>query len=278
MLAKGRVLRAIMAVLFVIAVYLAPSRCHAAEQVFNIDYFGNVEDFEPGTGTMCHNRCNGHGMCVSNGNGAYCSCDLGWGSADDITEFRDPSCRLRTCPAGDAWASAAIARGGSNEGLTTSHEMRECSNIGLCDRSSGKCRCPKGYHGGACERRGCLGSEDCSGHGRCMSMRRLARQKGALPLSGHNPPTNGNNDTYMAEIGLAIGDGALFKNGSYVSEKLAWDADKIFGCLCDSSWVVGLGSGETQQPEWFGPACSMKRCPSGDDPMTAGLDTNCNGT
>ncbi len=55
---------------------------------------------------------------------------------------------------------------------------------------------------------------------------------GALPLSGHNSITNGNNDTYIAELGYASGDGAKFKNGSYVSEKLAWDADKIFGCLC----------------------------------------------
>lgn len=64
----------------------------------------------------------------------------------------------------------------------------------------------------------------------------------------------------------------------YVSEKLAWDADKIFGCLCDSIWAVGLEDGETQQPEWFGPACSFQRCPSGGDPMTNGEETSCNGT
>lgn len=50
-----------------------------------------------------------------------------------------------------------------------------------------------------------------------------------------------------------------------------WDENKIYGCVCDSSWTVGYASGETQASEWFGPDCSLKRCPSGDDPRT----TNC---
>jgi hypothetical protein len=29
--------------------------------------------------------------------------------------------------------------------------------------------------------------------------------------------------------------------------------------LCDSSWPVGLGSGQTQEPEWFGPDCSLRK-------------------
>ena len=48
----------------------------------------------------------------------------------------------------------------------------------------------------------------------------------------------------------------------------AWDYDSLTACICDSSWPVGLGSGETQQSEWFGPDCSLRRCPTGDDPMT----------
>lgn len=43
-----------------------------------------------------------------------------------------------------------------------------------------------------------------------------------------------------------------------------WDAMMIRGCLCDSSWAVGLDSGETQVSEWHGPDCSLRRCPSGD--------------
>lgn len=74
-----------------------------------------------------------------------------------------------------------------------------------------------------------------------------------------------------------------------------WDADFGHMCLCDSSWKVcnptsssstlyesitnpiyasrcgikvGLGSNQTQQAEYFGPACQYRHCPTGDDPMT----------
>ena len=43
----------------------------------------------------------------------------------------------------------------------------------------------------------------------------------------------------------------------------------IFACLCDSSWSVGLGSGETQEGEYFGADCRLRHCPSGDDPKTS---------
>lgn len=39
----------------------------------------------------------------------------------------------------------------------------------------------------------------------------------------------------------------------------AWDDESVFGCVCDSSWPVGLASGETQVPEWFGPDCSQSK-------------------
>jgi hypothetical protein len=55
-----------------------------------------------------------------------------------------------------------------------------------------------------------------------------------------------------------------------------WDEDKIFGCVCDSSWAVGFGAGETQAPEYTGADCALRRCPSGDDPRTTGVDeTDC---
>jgi hypothetical protein len=54
-----------------------------------------------------------------------------------------------------------------------------------------------------------------------------------------------------------------------------WDYDKIYGCLCDSTWSVGLGYGETQEAEWFGPDCSLRHCPSGDNPSTEAIETNC---
>jgi hypothetical protein len=51
----------------------------------------------------------------------------------------------------------------------------------------------------------------------------------------------------------------------------------IYGCVCESSWPVGLGAGETQEPEWFGPDCSLKHCPSADNPRTNAVETNCYG-
>jgi hypothetical protein len=55
-----------------------------------------------------------------------------------------------------------------------------------------------------------------------------------------------------------------------------WDEDKIYRCVCDSEWSVGYGDGETQATSWFGPDCSLRHCPGGDDPYTANVDeTNC---
>lgn len=59
-------------------------------------------------------------------------------------------------------------------------------------------------------------------------------------------------------------------------ESTTWDEDKIFGCVCDSAWTVGYGAGAVQATQWFGPDCSQRRCPSGDDPRTTSVDeTDC---
>jgi len=50
------------------------------------------------------------------------------------------------------------------------------------------------------------------------------------------------------------------------------DESKIYGCVCDSAWEVGYGSGQYQATQWFGADCSQKRCPSADDPRTASVD------
>jgi len=55
-----------------------------------------------------------------------------------------------------------------------------------------------------------------------------------------------------------------------------WDEDMLYGCLCDSSWEVGLGAGQRRDAEWFGYDCSMRHCPSGDDPVTSVDETDCN--
>ena len=42
-------------------------------------------------------------------------------------------------------------------------------------------------------------------------------------------------------------------------ETTTWDEDMIYGCLCDSSWSVGLGAGQVQEPEYFGPDCGLSK-------------------
>lgn len=58
-------------------------------------------------------------------------------------------------------------------------------------------------------------------------------------------------------------------------DTVTWDEEMIYGCVCDSKWEVGLGAGQTQEPEWFGPDCSLRHCPSGDDPSTDVDETDC---
>lgn len=57
---------------------------------------------------------------------------------------------------------------------------------------------------------------------------------------------------------------------------VTWDEDKIYGCVCDSAWEVGYGAGQTQAAQFYGTDCSLRRCPSGDDPRTPDtVETDC---
>lgn len=83
----------------------------------------------------------------------------------------------------------------------TAHEYRECSNKGICDRSSGTCACFPGYEGSACQRASCPSNSNgvCSGHGTCQTIAEVA---------------------------------ALDSNNIY----RLWDADSTMGCVCDSGY------------------------------------------
>ncbi len=148
------------------------------------------------------------------------------------------------CPAGKAWADIPTS-------ATTAHALAECSNAGLCDRTSGRCRCFAGFEGDACQRSACPNA--CSGHGRCVPLSQMGSERNALPLRA--TVNYGGNEATST-----------------------WDENKIFGCVCDSTWTVGFGSAETQTTSWFGPDCSLRHCPSGDDPLTTGTgkdETDC---
>lgn len=99
-----------------------------------------------------------------------------------------------------------------------------------------------------------------NGAGQCIDMARLAAVKEAEPLSTEDNYTWYN--PYSSSLGV-LG---------------VWDAQSMFGCVCDSGWTVGLGENETQLSEYFGPSCEFRRCPSGDNPTTDHIDeTNCEG-
>lgn len=102
----------------------------------------------------------------------------------------------------------------------------ECSNVGTCDRTTGACKCQPGFEGVACERMSCPGIPTCGGSGRCISL----RQAGA-----------GYDGFRLKQLPVSYSN---------------WDADRIFGCLCD--------------PGTSGPDCASHSCPLGDDPTTSG--------
>lgn len=114
------------------------------------------------------------------------------------------------------------------------HQVVECSNRGKCDRVTGECACSEGFTGTACERIDCPGlatdGTKCSGHGQCMSMSQLA------------------------EVANVNGDLGGFTYGLSPHDDPRWDYNKMYGCACD----VG----------YHGYDCSLRTCPTGDDPKT----------
>ena len=59
----------------------------------------------------------------------------------------------------------------------------------------------------------------------------------------------------MAELALAAtahGDATSYTYGLDANKASTWDADRLFGCLCDDGYQ--------------GYDCSQRTCPRGDDP------------
>jgi hypothetical protein len=117
------------------------------------------------------NNCNGHGICTLH---SKCDCFEGWGSHSDLTTYRAPDCSARVCPSGASWGDLPHASG-------RAHNEAECSDKGVCNRATGKCKCAPGFEGAACQRLKC--PNNCSGHGTCVTMERLAKKRTGMPLS-----------------------------------------------------------------------------------------------
>lgn len=131
---------------------------------------------------QCHNDCNKNGYCNK------------WSACECFKGFEGTDCAFKVCPKGPALADIP-------SGLDTAHEEITCSGQGTCDRKSGICICKQGYTGINCGRQSaCV--NDCSGHGRCLSLKEIAQE----------------NDGYHL---------------NYTTTYTRWDAELIKTCVCD---------------------------------------------
>lgn len=112
------------------------------------------------------------------------------------------------------------------------YERVECSDMGTCDRTSGKCICVAGFTGAACNRMACPGATPCSGHGNCYTM------------------------SDLAEFATVNGELAGYTYGMIPNNPLTWDAEHIQGCICNENF--------------HGYDCSEMTCLSGDNPDSVG--------
>lgn len=138
----------------------------------------------------CNNDCSGNGICNA---GSVCECEL---------NFIGNDCSDRLCLYGKAFIDSplgnlngdkyvdtdqqiwlgrsnglvgeqyppeyALARADNKQAWNEAHFYQECSNKGICDRTTGQCACFPGFEGEGCRRITCPNS--CSGHGQCVSM------------------------------------------------------------------------------------------------------------
>lgn len=137
-------------------------------------------------GLPCPNLCSNNGICTLHGT---CECHTGW---------TKPDCSQKICPFGTAWVDQAV-------GTDKAHNLAECSNMGTCDRETGRCRCEPGFTGEACGRESC--PDDCGNVGECQSMHYYAKTK-------------------QSRYGL---------ENVYEYETI-WDSHKIYGCACDPGY------------------------------------------
>jgi hypothetical protein len=115
------------------------------------------------------------------------------------------------------------------------HVYMECGGRGLCDRSTGQCKCFSSFTGEGCRRTTC--PNDCSGHGQCRTDANSFYYLGQTPTSPY---------------GGQIPDHSKTPGASTWGIHTSWL--KYQQCHCDAGYQ--------------GDDCSLRMCPKGDDPET----------
>ena len=207
----------------------------------------------------CPNACSGKSDCDTND---QCTCykegkvlnAAGNPGEEDWlqAQFTGADCSLMTCPRGISFTTVASA---------TFHETAvECSDAGVCDRTTGMCACYEGHEGSACQRTTC--PNDCNGHGVCQDNTDFAEDY-ARAMSVQ---INTKRYTPRCEIGSTVDETNCPRQLEHLDDYYttfmatyddAWDSTLQTGCLCDSGY--------------YGADCSKRECPSNSDP----LDTSC---
>ncbi|CAB1097259.1 unnamed protein product [Ectocarpus sp. CCAP 1310/34] len=221
--------------------------------VFDDETMPTYESFDEVT-------CAGKGACNNATGGCICHPD-----------FYGGDCSIRKCPTGKvAWFDEARADNAAHS------YGAECGAMGNCNHATGECVCREGWTGAACGRLGC--DADCNGNGRCLPMFRLAQLR---EDNGEPDPTVYGSTDLVRPFGTSV----------YASPE-TWDFDMMYGCLCDSggrsgdgdtdgflggayrprvgarAFVSGLYTDNSKLPGWGGYACTLRTCPTGDDPRT----------
>ena len=161
-------------------------------------------DTDDETSTKCYSL---GGACLNDDTyEARCSC-----ISPTTTQpgFGGHMCKQVLCPVGKVWFAEALS---STERDTS---YAECSGAGVCDRLSGDCTCEKWAAGRACEKMACVetGKTICSGQGQCLSISQWAP---------HSRDENG-----------------ILRGVTYTETDTTWDANRIYGCMCDRKIYKG---------------------------------------
>lgn len=153
-----------------------------------------------------------------------------------------------------------------------------CSDHGYCQTGTCTCSCYSQWTGADCSLRQCPSGRQwvgdatatdslhetlaiCSNAGSCNTgdgtcdcqagFEGLACERMACP----NNCNNHGQCVSLKDAAKTKDDLNFFREVTYAT---SWEATRIYGCMCE--------------PGWSGYDCSLKMCPSGDDPMTTGQD------